>query len=78
VNSDGSLVVSDFSLRVLFRVDSTNGNRTIMSGNGVGTGPTFEAPLGLAVQGTGSIAVGDAGLERVLQVDPNTGNRTVL
>ena len=49
----------------------------IFAGNGIGNGPSFEAPLTLTVQANGVIAVGDAGLERVLLVDPVSGDRTV-
>jgi hypothetical protein len=60
------------------RVDPATGNRTIVSGGGVGTGPSFVAPLGFCVTpAQGFYAVGDAGLQRVLEVNPTSGDRWI-
>jgi hypothetical protein len=57
--------------------DPVSGNRTIVSGKGVGRGPAFEAPLGRAIQANRFFAVCDAGWETVLQVNPSNSNRSI-
>ena len=39
VEADGSLVVVDFGLDALVRIDPVSGNRTIISDPGTGSGP---------------------------------------
>ena len=91
VEADGSLVVVDFGLDAVVRVDLTTdnmGNRTIISGidpNGVydmvGSGTAFGLPSGIAVEADGSLVVVDGILDAVVRVDlttDNMGNRTII
>jgi streptogramin lyase len=46
--------------------------------SGVGSGPAFGAPYGIALEPSGSFVVADLALDAVLRVDPVTGDRTVV
>src|SRR6185503_16183138 len=62
--------------RVL-RINSTTGDRSVLSGNGVGTGPslTAYAPATIGILG-GVIYVANG--ERLMSVDRATGDRTLI
>ncbi|MCA9029142.1 MAG: hypothetical protein KDA86_28480, partial [Planctomycetaceae bacterium] len=79
VEGSGNLLVTDEGNDTLFRVDPTNGARTILSNNTTpnGTNP-FSQPTGVAVEADGDILVVDRGLDSVFRVDPTTGARTIL
>jgi len=47
VEADGSLVVADFTLEAVVRVDPVSGDRTILSDASTGSGPGFGSPVGL-------------------------------
>ncbi|HVU87427.1 MAG TPA: PEP-CTERM sorting domain-containing protein [Pirellulales bacterium] len=81
---DGNLLVGDghvdrFGQRTnrLIEVDRTTGDRTIISGSGVGSGPDFQTVIGGLSYGNSIVAV-DQGLDALLNVDPATGNRTII
>lgn len=74
----GDLLVADFGVDAIVRVDPTTGDRTIVSGAGVGSGPTLQQPRGILVEPAGQIIVTDATLQAVLRIDPATGNRTLV
>jgi sugar lactone lactonase YvrE len=69
VESDGALVVTDWSLGAVMRVDPDTGDRTAFSGctafdpetgsctAPIGTGPPLESPVDIAVAPDGSLAV---------------------
>ena len=91
VEADGSLVVVDFGLDAVVRVDLTTdnmGNREIISGidpkgvyDMVGIGPAFGVPFGIAVEDDGSLVVVDRVLDAVVRVDlttDNMGNREII
>jgi len=78
VEADGSLVVADFGLDAVVRVDPVSGDRTIISDDSIGSGPGFEAPFGIAVEADGSLVVVDEGLHAVVRVDPVSGDRTII
>jgi sugar lactone lactonase YvrE len=82
VEADGSLVVTDSGLNALnatVRVDPVSGDRTIVSDNTTGSGPSFgQGPFGIAVEANGSLVVTDQDLEAVVRVDPASGNRTIV
>jgi sugar lactone lactonase YvrE len=91
VEADGSILVTDANsflgteFRALFRVNPSNGDRTILSGCEqrdcalvAGTGTNFSIPIGLALDGGGEILVGDYGMGAIFRVDPNSGDRIVF
>jgi hypothetical protein len=91
VEADGSILVTEADsflgteFRALFRVNPSNGNRTILSGCEqlectlvAGTGTNFSIPIGLALDGGGEILVGDYGMGAIFRVDPNSGDRVVF
>lgn len=60
-------------------VDLITGNRTVISGHGVGAGPTFSTLEGGVIDTTtGHLIVADYGLEAVFDVDLQTGARTII
>jgi hypothetical protein len=62
----------------LIEVDPATGNRTILSGSGVGTGPDFQTVLSGLPYGNSIIAVDQQSQGTLFSVDPTTGNRTIL
>lgn len=72
VASDGTVYVSDMSLRAVFAIDR-DGNREIISSNeGKGTGVKFGSPWGIRVIGD-EVYVGDG--PGIIKVDRETGDR---
>ena len=78
VDANGDLLVLDFSLKGLFRVDRLGQMIEEVSGVNRGSGPSFLQPSGLAQQGDGAIWVVDRFPIKVFRVDPSTGNRTIV
>src|SRR5262245_43389998 len=67
--SEGDLLVADVGLDALFRVDPTTGNRTVVSGMGVGFGTGFIQPRGIYISPQREIFVTDATQLAVMRVD---------
>jgi sugar lactone lactonase YvrE len=59
-------------------VDPISGNRTIVSGGGVGTGPTITRLDGIVLESGGGLFVTDSSLDAVFSVNPTTGNRSMI
>ena len=78
VAPDGSLVVADYGLGVIVRVNPITGNRSIVSDASTGSGAGILLPYSIAVEADGSIVVADIGLEAILRVNPINGDRTIL
>jgi streptogramin lyase len=91
VESSGSILVGDYNLRSIFRVDPVTGDRTVISGcvdelcsSSVGSGVAFESLLGIALETDGSILVVAKNsiqwptFRAIFRVDPITGNRTIV
>jgi hypothetical protein len=81
--TNGRVLVADpgfgGGLSALVAVDLGTGDRTILSGSGVGTGPQFGDPWDVALDSTNNRAIVADRLEvAVLLVDLATGDRTVL
>ncbi len=62
----------------IFRVDPFTGNRTVVSGDGIGNGPEFSRAIGIAIDENGDLIVTDSIEDRVVRVDPISGNRSVI
>jgi len=83
--SNGDVVVADEGLAAgptIMEVNRDTGARTLISGNGRGSGPALVIPNSVAVEASGDILVTDVSLvtgnPRLLRINPVTGNRTVL
>jgi len=82
----GDIVVTDqgFATGIpqVIEVDRSTGARTLISGNGRGSGPALVMPNSVAVGPGGDILVTDiapvTGNPRLLRINPTTGNRSVL
>ncbi len=81
--SPGDILVADIGLDTLgaspggiFKVDPSTGDRTIVSGFGVGSGPSFSDPFAVAITPGGDILVSDVLGDSIFRIDPNTGDRT--
>ncbi|HEY4310007.1 MAG TPA: PEP-CTERM sorting domain-containing protein [Pirellulales bacterium] len=77
---DGNFLVGDRNfaqtdLSRLIEVDRATGNRTIISGSGVGSGPAFQDVIGGVPKGSSIVALDQNSL---INVDPTTGNRSVI
>jgi hypothetical protein len=75
-NGDVILVCEGF----VARVDLTNGNRTLISGDGVGSGPSFafDGFGGAALDKLGHVVVGVYGQSALYDVDLVSGTRSIL
>jgi hypothetical protein len=74
-NAGGGLVVTDPDIDAVFRVDPDTGDRTIISDDVTGTGPSFITPYGIAVESDGSLVVIDSEFfqAEVYRVNPPHG-----
>lgn len=66
----------NFTTGFITKVDPVNGNRTLVSGLGVGTGPVFSDLRGGAIAADGRLMV--AGETSIFAVDMTTGARSVI
>jgi sugar lactone lactonase YvrE len=91
IESSGDILVIDWILGSVFRIDATSGDRTVVSGcidescsSRVGSGVAFESPYDVVVEADGSILVVEAdsfnGTEfrALVRVNPDNGVRTIL
>ncbi|HEX5056281.1 MAG TPA: hypothetical protein VFX02_07255 [Gammaproteobacteria bacterium] len=73
------LLVVDRLMAALVAVDVDDGNRTVISGAGAGSGTDFDTPVAIDINAAGSVAyVLDVGLDCVFAVDLSNGERTVI
>jgi hypothetical protein len=81
---DGDLVVTDkghIANPVMIDVDPRTGARTLISGDGRGSGPELAEPYTVAVEASGDILVSDVditGNPELLRISPDTGNRAIV
>src|SRR5262245_50104301 len=82
VEASGTILVtggcSTLAPVTVLRIDPVTGDRTILTGGPVGTGPALVVPMGIAVEEDGHVLVLDGFSRAVLRVDPVTGDRTVV
>jgi streptogramin lyase len=83
VAASGDLLVSSLmfsaATRHILRVDPVTGDRTVVYGDGIGTGPWWAAPTDLVVDAGGAdLLVADSYYVGILTIDSTTGNRAVL
>ena len=83
LEADGNLLVVVGSVSQggdgrIFRIDPTNGDRTVVSGPEMGEGPRLMDPEGIVLNSLSTIFVTDIGQAAVIQIDPISGNRTVI
>lgn len=90
VDADGRILVHAGSLGIV-AINSHNGNRTVVSNQSVGTGPSLSDPVAMVVEASGSYAVAQGGYvvnpsiypgspyvdgpRNIIRIDPTTGNR---
>jgi sugar lactone lactonase YvrE len=91
VESSGDILVIDWTLGSVLRIDPTSGDRTVVSGcidepcsSKVGSGVAFESPYGVVVEADGGILVTEAGsfngteFRALFRVNPDNGVRTIV
>lgn len=79
--TNGSLVVVELATTAttgVVRVVPGTGQRTVLSNQSIGTGPTFRNPKAIALETQGTVLVIDQGLRAVIRVDPRNGDRTLV
>ncbi len=62
----------------VFAVDGTTGERTTVSGNGIGAGPALDNPRVLEFTDDGDLYIGNRGTSAILSVDLTSGDRTLV
>ena len=79
VDSDYNILLLGYDRWSLFRINPTTGDRTILTGQGVGSGPALEGPndIGLS-QDHGRIYVSAGISHSIIEVDPSSGDRTLV
>lgn len=76
VESTGDIIVTDFNVNRIFRLDPVTGVVSVASGPNKGTGPDLGTPISVLVERTGQLAVIDG--IRIKRVNAINGNRTVI
>ena len=77
LDASGNILVADSGADAVFQIDSTTGDRTIVSSLSVGNGPPVFFPHFLAFGGSDNIYTTNNGTA-IYRVDPTTGDRTIL
>jgi len=78
LDANGDILIADTQIDTIFRVDPVTGDRTVLSSNTVGTGPTMSFPGDMVLEADGNIVITEGSNDQVLRVDPVTGNRTIV
>ncbi len=76
----GTILVTD-SRGAIYSVDRHTGDRTILSGFGVGSGPALGSPISLTVNDRSEIYIANitsSSQADILRIDPDTGNRMLV
>ncbi|MBZ0114902.1 MAG: hypothetical protein K8J08_20745, partial [Thermoanaerobaculia bacterium] len=75
----GDIVMDNDFEGVLIRVDRSTGNRTVISGQGVGSGPPLLSPrYGVAISDSSSVYLGESSFAGILRVNLATGDREIV
>jgi streptogramin lyase len=83
IDASGDALLLDTLLEAVFRVDTTTGDRNIISSLALGSGPDFVMPRNIATDAAGNILISDSNLSQsapggIFHVDPITGERSVV
>lgn len=89
VESSGQILVTDYLVDALIRVDPLSGNRSVISGDpfgdNVGSGPDMNGPAGLTLENSLSVIIAESPQAsfgsydvRFVRVNLTNGSRTVL
>ena len=86
IDSDGNYIVVDFGFSSVFKVESSTGNRQVISGFDpatstiIGAGPLFTSILSVAIETDGQLIVTGFGgpVKKMYRVDPVSGDRTIF
>src|SRR5262245_14048372 len=77
----GDIVVADALYDSVYHVDPATGDRTVVSSDSIGAGPSLGQLFGIAVEPSGTILVtgtADFVTGWVYRIDPLTGDRSVV
>ena len=78
VLGDGTIVVANAAANTILAIDPDTGDRSVLSGDGVGSGPPLEEPRDLALEADGNIVVKDRGQGDGPGIDVDTGDRVII
>lgn len=80
--NDGKVYVVDWNAGtggVIFEIDRVTGDRVVISGNGIGTGPAFDVAQQMVYDDRDEVFyVADSGLDAIIEVDIDSGNRRIV
>ena len=74
----GNILLTGFSVGGVFQIDPVTGDRAVLSGVGVGTGPGLDGANDLIIGSSGEIFVSAGTAGAIVRVDPLTGNRSLI
>jgi hypothetical protein len=74
----GNILLACFDAGTVMKIDVGTGNRTVVSSNLVGTGPSIQNINDLVVAPNGDIYATAQNINSIVRIDPVTGNRTVV
>lgn len=77
-HAGGRLLVGDAGRRELISIDLSTGDRSVLTGGVVGTGPTLNLTEDVVVDASGEVIIVSARNDTLTRVDPTTGDRTLL
>lgn len=89
IHSNGQALITNFDgpfdgpspIRGVIDVNLETGDRAIVSKLGIGVGPNFLQPRGIAIEADGQVIVSNAGSsgdDSLIRIDPATGDRTTV
>ncbi|MFO0946375.1 MAG: hypothetical protein U1D30_10570 [Planctomycetota bacterium] len=78
IDRDGSILLAGFDADAIFKINPLTGDRSILSGPSVGTGPALDGASAILVGPNGEIFVGTGSTDSIIRIDPITGDRTLI
>ena len=75
---NGNFAVADFGGERLIIVDGKTGERSVLSGRGVGDGPKLNGPVSVDELNEDTLIISEFSSQSILFVDRKTGNRSYL
>ena len=78
LDQSGNILLAGFDAGAIFKISPITGNRSILSSNAVGTGPSIHNVNDVVIAPNGDLFVTAQDLDSIVRINPLNGNRTLV